>query len=279
MHCASCASIIEQTLRKMDGVEEVSVNYGSESVKIAFDPSKVSPESLSEKIEPLGYSFIMPIAESMNMTDDEHRAHTGLGQSKKEKLKELDDIQSQVFSAIPLAIFSIFVMGWDILAQFGYTIKIPYIWNEFFHHLLPIFATYVLFVVGKPYLLGVYRFLRYGKANMDTLIGIGTSIAFIYSFIVTAFEQTLAPFINVEHNYYDVTIVVITFIALGKYLEARSKIKTGDAIEKLLSLGAKTALIIRNGQEQEISIESVMVGDMIIVKPGSKIPVDGEITE
>lgn len=127
---------------------------------------------------------------------------------------------------MPLAIFSIFVMGWDILSQFGYIIKIPYVWNEFFHHLLPIFATYVLFVVGKPYLLGVLRFLKYGKANMDTLIGIGTSVAFIYSFIVTAFEETLAPYINVEHNYYDVTIVVITFIALGKYLESRSKLKT-----------------------------------------------------
>ena len=279
MHCASCASIIERTLRKIEGVEEVSANYGNESVKITFDASKVNPESLSKKIEPLGYTLIIPIAESMNMSPDEHRAHTGLGQSKKEKLKELDEMKSKVYSAIPLAIFSIFVMGWDILAQFSYIQATPYIWKEFFHHLLPIFATYILFVVGKPYLLGVLRFLRYGKANMDTLIGIGTSVAFIYSFIVTAFEETLAPYINVEHTYYDVTIVVITFIALGKYLEARSKLKTGDAIEKLLSLGAKTALVIRNGSEQEISIDQVVLGDLVIVKPGSKIPVDGEITE
>jgi len=95
-------------------------------------------------------------------------------------------------------------------------------------------ATYTLFVVGQPYLLGVYRFLRYGKANMDTLIGIGTLAAYIYSVIVTALEEPLKNFIDVEHNYYDVTIVVIAFISLGKYLEARSKIKTGDAIEKLL---------------------------------------------
>lgn len=114
---------------------------------------------------------------------------------------------------------------------------------------------------------------------MDTLIGLGTGVAFIYSFLVSALDVVLAPYINVEYNYYDVTIVVITFIALGKYLEARSKLKTGDAIEKLLSLGAKTALVIRGGVEQEISIESVVMGDMIIVKPGSKIPVDGEIIE
>src|SRR3989344_6971904 len=106
-------------------------------------------------------------------------------------------------------------------------------------------ATYVLFVVGKPYLLGVYRFLRYGKANMDTLIGLGTFVAFLYSFILTAFEEPLRAFVNVDQNYYDVTIIVITFITLGKYLEARSKLKTGDAIEKLLNLQAKTALVIR----------------------------------
>jgi Cu2+-exporting ATPase/Cu+-exporting ATPase len=155
----------------------------------------------------------------------------------------------------------------------SYTLK------EFFHHLLPIFATYILFVVGKPYLLGFYRFLRYGKANMDTLIGIGTVAAFLYSFAVSAFEDVLKPFINVEYQYYDVTIVVITFIALGKYLEARSKIKTGDAIEKLLNLQAKTALVVRDGKEIEIPVNDVKHGDLIIVKPGSKIPVDGVITE
>jgi Cu2+-exporting ATPase/Cu+-exporting ATPase len=155
----------------------------------------------------------------------------------------------------------------------SYTIK------EFFHHLLPLMATYILFVVGKPYLLGFYRFLRYGKANMDTLIGVGTVAAFLYSFAVTAFEDVLKPFINVDATYYDVTIIVITFIALGKYLEAKSKLKTGDAIEKLLNLQAKTALVIQNGKEIEISVNDVKHGDLIIVKPGAKIPVDGIITE
>jgi Cu2+-exporting ATPase/Cu+-exporting ATPase len=113
---------------------------------------------------------------------------------------------------------------------------------------------------------------------MDTLIGIGTVAAFLYSFAVSAFEDVLRPFINVEYQYYDVTIVVITFIALGKYLEARSKIKTGDAIEKLLNLQAKTALVIRDGKEIEISVNDVKHGDLIIVKPGAKIPVDGIVT-
>src|SRR3990167_9545562 len=150
---------------------------------------------------------------------------------------------------------------------------------EFVHHLLPIFATYVLFVVGKPYLLGFYRFLRYGKANMDTLIGIGTSAAFFYSFVITAFEEPLRPFLNVEHTYYDFTIVVIAFITLGKYLEARAKIKTGDAIEKLLNLQAKTAIVIRNDKEQEISINQVVHGDHMVIKPGARVPVDGTVAD
>ena len=188
-------------------------------------------------------------------------------------------MRTKVFSAIPLAIFAIFIMGWDILTQYGLVSEMSYVVKDFFHHLLPLLATYTLFVVGKPNLLGFYRFLRYGKANMDTLIGIGTIAAFLYSFAVTAFEETLRPFINVDYQYYDVTIVVITFIALGKYLEARSKIKTGDAIEKLLNLQAKTALIIRDGKEIEISVNDVKHGDLIIVKPGAKIPVDGLITD
>jgi Cu2+-exporting ATPase/Cu+-exporting ATPase len=280
MHCASCAGIIEKTFKKTEGVHSVEVNYGTETAKVSFDEAKTSPKHLSEKIEKLGYSLHIPqTAEEMGMSADEHAAHLGLNQSKQEKLAEIADMRSKVISVIPLAIFSIFVMTWDILAQFGMVSAMSNTLYEFFHHLLPIFATYTLFVVGKPYLLGMYRFFRYGKANMDTLIGIGTSAAFLYSFIITAFEEVLAPYLNVEHTYYDVTIVVITFIALGKYLEARSKIKTGDAIEKLLNLQAKTALVMRDGKEIEVSINDVKHGELIIIKPGAKIPVDGTIIE
>jgi len=280
MHCASCAGIIEKTFRKTDGVQSVQVNYGTETAKVSFDPEKTSPEQLSEKIAKLGYALDIPqTAEEMGMSEGEHAEHLGLNQSKKEKLAEVADMRSKVISVIPLALVSIFVMGWDILAQYGGVPAMSYTISEFFHHLLPIFATYALFVVGKPYLLGFYRLLRYGKANMDTLIGIGTSAAFLYSFMVTAFEDALRPYINVTHTYYDVTIVVITFIALGKYLEARSKIRTGDAIEKLLNLQAKTALVIRDGKEMEVSIRDVKHGDLIIVKPGARIPVDGVLTE
>lgn len=280
MHCASCSSVIEKTFKKVEGVHSAEVNYGTEKAKVSFDPSKTSPHDLSKHIEPLGYSLEVPeTAMEMGMSESEHAAHLGLNQSKKEKLAEAADMRTKVLSAIPLAVFAALMMGWDILAEYAIVPAMSYTLKEFFHHLLPIFATYILFVVGKPYLLGFYRFLRYGKANMDTLIGIGTVAAFLYSFAVSAFEDVLKPFINVEYQYYDVTIVVITFIALGKYLEARSKIKTGDAIEKLLNLQAKTALVVRDGKEIEISVNDVKHGDLIIVKPGAKIPVDGVITE
>lgn len=279
MHCASCSSVIENTFKKVEGVQSAEVNYGTEKAKVSFDPSKTNPHVLSKHIEPLGYSLEAPsTAEEMGMSESEHSAHLGINQSKKEKLAEVADMRTKVLSAIPLAIFAAVVMGWDILAQYGLVSEMGSVAKELFHHLLPLMATYTLFVVGRPYLLGLYRFLRYGKANMDTLIGIGTVAAFLYSFAVTAFEETLKPFIDVDYQYYDVTIVVITFIALGKYLEARSKIKTGDAIEKLLNLQAKTALVVREGKEIEISVNDVKHGDLIIVKPGVKIPVDGVIT-
>ncbi|MEK7162814.1 MAG: heavy metal translocating P-type ATPase [Patescibacteria group bacterium] len=287
MHCASCASIIEKIFKKTEGVQSAEVNYGTETAKVIFDDLKTNSRHLSKKIEPLGYSLILPAADistalsasEMGMSADEHASHLGLNQSKKEKLAELSDMRIKIISSIPLTIFSIFVMAWEIFVQANIVSPVPHIWKEFFHSLLPLIATYMLFVVGKPYLTGMFRFFRYGKANMDTLIGIGTSAAYLYSFVITAFEETLRPFINVEHTYYDITIVVIAFITFGKYLEARSKLKTGDAIEKLLNLQAKTALVIRNEQEQEIPIDQVIHGDIIIIKPGTKIPVDGIIID
>jgi Cu2+-exporting ATPase/Cu+-exporting ATPase len=221
----------------------------------------------------------MQSASDMGMSESEHAEHLGLNQSKKEKLAEIKDMKTKVISAIPMAVISISIMVWDMLALYKFAPEMNEVFKNFFMYLLPIMATYTLFVVGKPYLLGFYRFLRTGHANMDTLIGIGTSAAYLYSFAVVAFSNSLRTYINVDQTYFDVVIVVITFIALGKYLEARSKIKTGDAIEKLLNLQSKTALVIRNGKEIEISVNDVVHGDLIIVKPGTKIPVDGIITE
>ncbi|MBI4065674.1 heavy metal translocating P-type ATPase [Candidatus Kaiserbacteria bacterium] len=244
MHCASCASIIEKTLKKVDGVHFVEVNYGTEAAKISYDSTKTNPNELSKKIEPLGYSVVL---------EENHSKHSDTA--------DLSDMRAKVFSAIPLAVISIFIMGWEMF------LGLPAEVAGIVRYLLPLMATYILFFVGRPYLLGLYRFLRYGRANMDTLIGLGTSAAYIYSFFM------------VDATYFDVTIIVITFITLGKYLEARAKVKTGDAIEKLLNLQAKTAHVLRENREVEIPIDQVVHGDLIIVKPAGKIPVDGVLTE
>ncbi len=285
MHCASCASIIEKTLKKIEGVHSVEVNPGTEAAKISYDESKTNPHHLSQKIQPFGYSLIIPTASSspsaseMHMSADEHAAHLGLNQSKSEKLAEIAAMRVKVYSALPLAAVSVASMAWDISAQFGVLPLMPATLKGFLNFAMPLMATYMIFVVGKPYLVGLYRFLRHGAANMDTLVGLGTSAAYLYSLAVVAFTDALRPFINVENTYFDVTIIVITFITLGKYLEVRAKVKTGDAIEKLLNLQAKTALVIRNGAEVEIPIDQVVHGDLIIVKPAGKIPVDGVLTD
>jgi len=279
MHCASCSHVIEKTLNKKDGVSFVEVNYGTETVKVAHDPYKISPEQLSQEIEPLGYSLAIPTAEEMGMSVSEHVAHLGINQSKKEKLEELSDMGTKVHISIPLAIVSGGVMVWEFLLQLNIVSEMSPALANLFRLVIPLMATYMIFVVGKPYLKGLYRFIRYGNANMDTLIGLGTSAAYLYSVVIVAFAEQLRQFVNVNQTYFDVVIIVTTFVTLGKYLETESKLKTGDAIEKLLNLQAKTALIIRAGKEVEVPIQEIMHGDVLVVKPAGRIPVDGVIAE
>ena len=279
MHCASCSSIIEKTLKKQDGVQSAEANFGTENVKIVFDESITDPLKLAKKIEPLGYTLILPVHNALLSQEGGQIACAEISKAKQDKLAELALLKARVLIAIPFAVFSTLVKGWDILAQFNIVAEMSAPMHGFTHHLLLLFAFYTLFVIGKPYLLGFYRFLRYGKANTDTLVGIGTLIAFIYSFIVMVFKEPLMYLLNVEYTYFDVTIVVIAFVVLGEYLEAKAKIRTGDAIEKLLNLQSTTALIMRDEQEQEIAINQVALGDYIVVKPGVRIPVDGVITE
>ncbi|MDA1079815.1 MAG: heavy metal translocating P-type ATPase [bacterium] len=275
MHCASCANIITRKLQKIPGVASAEVNYGAEKAYVSFDEGAVSIADMNAQVQQLGYAL------------EDTSIHTGHDMSagfssdelqQKKKVEELNKLREHVLIVLPFVAVSIFVMAWEVGAeQLAFVPMMPVAVADFFHHLLPLLAAYSLFVIGLPFLQGVVRFLKHGVANMDTLIGIGTLVAFLYSFIVSAFESSLSPYISTEHSYYDVTIVVIGFITLGKYLEARSKQKTGEAIKKLLGLQAKQATVLRDGKEIEVAIEEVVVGDILIIKPGQKIPTDGEI--
>lgn len=284
MHCASCAAVITKKLLKLEGVSSCAVNFGAEKAHISYDPEKVTKTDMNKAVSALGYVLSVPEKHARN-SDDLHAGHDmgpvgADAASKERKLQQLGQLRTQSIISLPMAAVSIFVMIWEIGAMpFKLWPEMPEMIMEFFHHLLPVFATYCLFVIGIPYLHGVVRFIRYKTANMDTLVGIGTLTAYLYSFSVSAFEGPLSPFLNVKQNYYDVVIVVISFITLGKYLEARSKLKTGEAIEKLVGLQVKHALVVRDGKEIELSIEQIVVGDILIVKPGQKIPVDGVIEE
>jgi Cu2+-exporting ATPase/Cu+-exporting ATPase len=275
MHCASCALTIQKTLQKTEGVTACEINYGNEKAKLEYDPSKTSIEKLNEKITPLGYT--LEEQEHAEMAD--HSNHTGINQSKKEKLVELQNQKEKLMFALPITIFVFWAMMWEITA-------LNFVWfpkffmpMEIYQPIVLILASIILFWIGKDFLKEILVFIKYKVANMYTLIGIGTSVAYTYSALITLFPQIREAFNLPDAVYFDVTIVVIGFVYLGKFLETRSKLATGEAIEKLLGLQAKTAIVERDGKEIEISIEEVKLGEIIIVKPGSKIPVDGTVLE
>ncbi len=276
MHCASCANIIKRKVSKMPGVRSVDVNVATEHATLEFDPGQVTVGAMNDAIAPLGYHFV---DHEMKMDGMDHREHTGLGQSGADKLAELQSLKHRMQFVLPISLLVFVFMLWDIID--GYFAVVPNVPLPMavFDTIMMVLASVVLFWIGQPFLRGVVTFLRYHVANMDTLIGIGTLTAYAYSTVITLFPRVRDYFQLPEFTYFDVTIVVIGFVVLGKYLETRSKIKTGDAIERLLHLQAKTALVIRSGEERELPIEQVVVGDMIIVKPGGIIPVDGIITE
>ncbi len=277
MHCASCVHRIEKTVGGQPGVKDVSVNFATNEARVTFDESQTDIHALSKTIEPFGYQLHpknpAPVA-------DPHAGHDMNGHDHaKVTAGETEALRKKVLISMPMVVFASAVMFWDILGKFNIVPEMSETLYEFFHHLLPVFATYMLFAVGTPYLRGLWMFMRRGVADMDTLVGLGTMAAFLYSFVLAAFEVPLAPYVDVEATYYDVTIVVIGLITLGKYFEARAKARTGSAIKQLLGLQAKTATVLRDGQEMTIGIDQVQKGDTVLVKPGMKIPVDGVIVE
>lgn len=276
MHCASCANIIKKKLEKLEGVTSCSVNFGTEKAEVVFDTAKIGLPQMNETIAKLGYT--LKDLQAINSQSDQPQITTER-EEKVQKLKELEQMRQKTSFVMPIATVIFILMFWEILiSKVSFLPSFP-LSMDAFNKASFILATPVMFWIGKPFIDGVVRFIKYRAANMDTLVGIGTLTAYTYSSIMLLFPQIKTLLNAPDGLYYDVTIVVIGFITLGKYLEAKSKLKTGEAIEKLLNLAAKTATVLREGIEMEIPIEHVVVGDILIVKPGQKIPVDGEIVE
>jgi heavy metal translocating P-type ATPase len=265
MHCASCVSLIQNKVQKIDGVTSCEVGMSSEKATITFKDTPVSIDILNKTLHPFGYSF-----EDADQTVKKTESHDHM------KMMEQDQSNEMKF-VIPMVIFSFIMMLWDVLSKNKIIPIMSENVYEGVHHLMPIFATFILFGIGRKYIRAVLIFIKTRTANMDTLVGISTIVAFIYSFAVTAFEKPLAPYIDVTSNFYDVVIVVIGLIALGQSLEARAKKKTNEALQKLAELTSKSAIVERNAKEIEIPIDQIVIGDIVVVKPNERIPVDGTI--
>ncbi|OYQ64513.1 copper-translocating P-type ATPase [Pseudanabaena sp. SR411] len=261
MHCASCASSIESMTRSLAGVASSNVNFAIEQIAIDYNPQKTSPDVIQKAIANLGYEAFVPDLSA-----------NGEDADKKARLTELQDLTRKVGLGSVIGI--ILVIG-SLPMMTG--LNLPFIpdWlhNSWFQLCL---ALPVQIWCGSSFYIGAWKAFKNHTATMDTLIALGTMAAFCYSLTVTLnpsffIAQGLQPEV-----YYEVSVVVITLILLGKLFENRAKGETSDAIRKLMGLQPKTARVLRNGQEFDIPIENVLIGDVVLVRPGEKIPVDGE---
>ncbi|MGJ9381575.1 heavy metal translocating P-type ATPase [Salipaludibacillus sp. CF4.18] len=251
MTCAACSARIEKVIGKLDGVKEVTVNLTMERGKVRYTPGLIDEETIIKRIEKVGYSA------------KRHRENEEGKKNKKDKL-----VKKQQFLFLFALVFSI-PLFITMIDHFSNAMLLPHwLMNGYVQWAL---ATPVQFYAGLQFYKGAYKSLRGGSANMDVLVAMGTSAAYFYSvYLVTLGEVNL---------FFETSAIIITLILLGKLLEAKAKGSTSEAIKTLMGLQAKKATVIRNGEESLIAIEDVQSGDLVKVRPGEKIPVDGIVHE
>lgn len=253
MTCAACSSRIEKVLNRQEGVEKASVNLTTEQANVEYNPELIDEKSIIDKIKKIGYD-----AKSQNDSKD------------KKSYKE-NEVKQMKIKLIVSAVLSLPL----ILTMFVhlFNLSLPQIlMNPWFQFTL---ATPVQFIIGWQFYVGAYKNLKNGGANMDVLVALGTSAAYFYSLYEAI--KTIANPAYMPHLYFETSAVLITLILFGKYLEKRAKSQTTNALSSLLNLQAKEARVIRNHEEVMIPVEDVVVGDILNIKPGEKIPVDGVI--
>lgn len=258
MSCAACAARIEKGLSKLEGVNSSNVNFAMERATVEYDNSLVNAQKFEDVINKLGYGVI------------KERPEEAAGDREKEQCeKEIKTLRITLIISVILSSPLIAAMVLTLLR-----IDAPYLHDPY---LQLIIATPIQFVIGSRFYKHSYYALRSGSANMDVLIAMGTSAAYFFSLYNVFYQPDQMG--GMKDLYFEAAAVIITLILLGKYLEAVAKGKTSEAIKKLMGLQAKTARVVRNGEETDIPIEEVVAGDIIIVRPGEKIPVDGKILE
>ncbi len=248
MHCASCAVRNEKALKKLPGVSDANVNYATHGATVVFDPAKVQPDALHEAVVRQGYKVL---------TEYEHGDHRMTSDSELKEARRLS-VSSLALAAPVLLLAMLDVRLPGTLFGFGASL-----WIEFS------LASVVVLYFGRGFHVGMLQQLRLLSANMDTLISIGTLTAYLYS--------VWAMFARAPYVYFEVASAITALILLGEYFEARSRGQASAAIEKLLELGTKKARLLKDGAEADVPVESVKIGDLLLVKPGEKIPLDGTV--
>lgn len=264
MTCASCSQTIEKVINKLDGVQSASVNLATEKMVVDFNPSELSSNDIMEAVKNSGYSA----KESLSQ-----EAQADLDKEKKEK--HIKKMWSRFWQSAVLTVPLLYIAMGEMVGLPIPEMIHPMVYPERFA-LLQLALTIPVLIIGRPFFIVGFRALFKGHPNMDSLVALGTSAAALYSLYGTIMVL-LGDHHFAMNLYYESAAVILTLITLGKYFEAVSKGKTSEAIKKLMGLAPKTAIVIRDGVETEISVDDVVLGDVIVVKPGDKIPVDGVI--
>ncbi|MBM7621666.1 Cu+-exporting ATPase [Bacillus tianshenii] len=259
MTCAACSSRIEKVLNKLDGINKATVNLALETGTVEYNPSRLTPSDIIARIEKAGYGATVKVEKNEGAEDFR----------QKELEKQKGKFAFSLILTIPLL--------WAMVSHFSFTsfIYLPdMLMNPWVQMAL---ATPVQFFIGWQFYRGAYKALKNKSANMDVLVALGTSAAYFYSIYLSI--ASIGSGAHMVEQYFEASAVIITLIILGKLFEVRAKGRSSEAIKKLMGLQAKTALVVRDGKEMEVPLEEVLVGDILSVKPGEKIPVDGEILE
>lgn len=270
MHCASCASLVELSIKKIPGVKEARVNYANEKAQVIADGSLKS-EAVIEAVKKAGY-HAQELGDDLKQIEAQSAHH-----HHHEEKNQLRKFALSLVLSLPMAYFMVF----DFVPNFfGAKVLLPYVGL-----ISLVLTTPIQFIIGQSFYKGMWSALRMKTFNMDSLIAIGTSVAYFYSLVnfIYYFWQTGSLIglngAKIPELYFETAAFLITFVILGKLLEAKAKSQTSGAIKKLMGLQAKTARVVRGNQTLDIPIEEVKIGEVILVRPGEKIPVDGRVSQ
>ena len=268
MTCASCVARVEKLLKNTEGVSNVSVNFATEKASFDINTAQTDFNEIKKAIESSGYKIDLSQYPGKGDRSKEETKTRDTAAERERELKK--NFLISLILTIPILILNMGTMWYEFYRIFPLN-------TEQINKILLILATPVVFVAGKSFYRVFWKNLKQFSADMNSLVAIGSGSAYLFSVTITLFPNLLSNQVDKQHVYFDTAAVIITLILLGRWLESRAKSRTGSAIKRLIELKPEKATISRNGRETEINLDELMIGDIVIVKPGDKIPADGII--